>query len=81
MSKRMTVVFDDEALYIALKLEAVRRGCPAKDIVAAAVREWLEMLEDEELHEELDEIRKEWQREGGTEAREFFSELAAEHKQ
>ena len=26
MSKRMTVVFDDEDLYTALKVEAVRRG-------------------------------------------------------
>ena len=43
MPRRMTVVFDDEALYTALKVEAARRGCYAKDIVASAVREWLEV--------------------------------------
>ena len=33
MSKRMTVVFDDEGLYTALKVEAARNGQHAKDIV------------------------------------------------
>ena len=34
MSKRMTVIFEDEGLYTALKVEAARKGQPAKDIVA-----------------------------------------------
>jgi len=51
MSKRMTVVFDDEELYTALKVEAARRHAPAKDIVADAVKEWLKLQED------LDDIR------------------------
>jgi len=42
----MTVVFDDEELYTALKVEAARRHIPAKDIVAEALREWLELQED-----------------------------------
>ena len=37
MSKRMTVVFDDEGLYTAFKVAAVRSGQHAKDIVAQAV--------------------------------------------
>ena len=38
MPKRMAVVFDDEALYRAVKVEAARRSCHAhaKDIVAQA---------------------------------------------
>ena len=52
MPRRMTVVFDDEALYTALKVEATRRGCYAKDIVASAVREWLEVQEDAALQPE-----------------------------
>ncbi len=48
MAKRMTVVFDDEELYTWLKVEAVRRHVPAKDIVATAVREWLQAEEDAE---------------------------------
>ena len=72
MSRRMTIVFDDDQLYTALKVEAVRTGRHAKDIVAEAVREWLESAEDEELTTALEQARTEWQREGGVEARAFF---------
>lgn len=77
MSKRMTVVFDDEGLYTALKVAAVRRGQHAKDIVAQAVRDWLQAREDEELQAGLAESRRQWEREGGQEAAEFFAELDA----
>ena len=77
MSKRMTVVFDDEELYIALKVEAARTGRHAKDIVAEALIEWLEAKEDEELSQGLDEIREEWRREGGIEANGYFDQLKA----
>ena len=77
MSKRMTVVFDDEGLYTALKVAAVRSGQHAKDIVAQAVRDWLQAREDEELQDGLAESRQEWEREGGREAGEFFAELDA----
>ena len=77
MSKRMTVVFDDEGLYTALKVAAVRSGQHAKDIVAQAVRDWLQAREDEELQDGLAESRQEWEREGGREAGEFLAELDA----
>ena len=77
MSKRMTVIFEDEALYTALKVEAARKGCHAKDIVTEAVREWLETKEDEELQADLDEARREWERDGGVEANEFFDDVNA----
>ncbi len=77
MSKRMTVIFEDEALYTALKVEAARKGRHAKDIVAEAVREWLEAREDEELRAGLGEARHEWERGGGVEASEFFRDLKA----
>lgn len=48
MAKRMTVVFDDEELYTAVKVEAARRHVPAKDIVAEALREWIQLQEDME---------------------------------
>ena len=75
MSRRMTIVFDDDQLYTALKVEAVRTGRHAKDIVAEAVREWLESADDEELTAALDQARAEWQREGGAEARAFFGSI------
>ena len=68
----MTVIFEDEALYTALKVEAARKGRHAKDIVAEAVREWLETQEDENLRAGLDEARREWEQQGGLEAGEFF---------
>ena len=80
MSRRMTVVFDDDELYTALKVEAARTGRHAKDIVAEAVREWLATQEDEQLLGDLEEARLEWQRRGGIEASEFFAELATDQK-
>ena len=77
MSKRMTVVFDDDGLYRALKMEAARRGRHAKDIVAEAVREWLEAQEDCDLQSGLDEARDESTRHGGVEASEFFGDSQA----
>lgn len=77
MSKRMTVVFDDEALYRALKVEAARSGRHAKEIVAQAVRGWLEAQEDEDLRGGLEEARVKWRREGGVEAGEFFRQTPA----
>ena len=71
----MTVIFEDEALYTALKVEAARKGRHAKDIVAEAVREWLETQEDENLRAGLDEARREWEQQGGLEAGEFFRDL------
>jgi hypothetical protein len=42
MSRRMTVVFDDEELYTQLKVEAARAHRPAKDIVADALHTFFE---------------------------------------
>ena len=75
MVKRMTVVFDDDELYVTLKIEAARSGRHAKDIVAEALRGWLEAREDAELAPELDTARAEWQVDGGEEAAEFFRRL------
>ncbi len=80
MSRRMTLVFDDEELYMSLKVEAVRRRRPAKDLVAEALREWLEAQEDAELVPEIEGARAEWEEKGGTEAGEFFRQLAEEEK-
>ena len=72
MPKRMTVVFDDEYLYTELKVATVLTGRHAKDIVVETVRDWLETKEDEELRQDLDEARVEWEGQGGIEGQEFF---------
>ncbi len=65
MKRKMTVVFHDEDLYTELKVEAVRRHTAASDIVADAVREWLESREDSELLPVIEAARTEWKGKGG----------------
>jgi hypothetical protein len=48
MSRRMTIVFDDEDLYTALKVQAARTHRPAKDIVADALEILFEATADEQ---------------------------------
>ena len=77
MSKRMTVVFDDDELYTTLKVESARQHRPAKDIVADALRQWFEAKEDAALRLEIREARAEYKKQGGKEARRFFEDLKA----
>jgi hypothetical protein len=74
MAKRMTVVFDDEELYTSVKVEAARRHVPAKDLVAEALREWLELQEDREDLVALREGREDYEREGGIDLEDVLKE-------
>ena len=65
MKRKVTLVFHDEDLYTQLKIEAVRRRTTASNIVADAVREWLESREDAELLPVIDSARTEWKEKGG----------------
>jgi len=65
MSRKMTVVFHNEDLYTYLKVEAARRHMPASEIIADAVREWLESREDAELVPAIEAARTEWKEKGG----------------
>jgi len=78
MSKRMTVVFHDEDLYTCLKVEAARRHKPASDIIAEAVRDWLESREDAELLPVIETARAEWKEKGGRSWAEVEEELEKE---
>ncbi len=75
MTKKMTVVFHDEELYIDLKIEAVRRHKPASEIIAEAVRDWLDMREEEELLPEIDAALAEYEEKGGYSWEEVKKEL------
>lgn len=77
MSKRMTVVFHDDALYTNLKVEAAIRNKPASYIIAEAVKEWLESREDAELLPVIEEARGEWKEAGGRPWSEVEKELNA----
>jgi hypothetical protein len=78
MAKRMTVVFDDEELYTALKVEAARRNIPAKEIVAEALREWMELQEDLEDLATYEERMAEYERTGGIPHEQVIKEMGLE---
>ncbi len=65
VSRRMTVVFHDEELYAHLKVEAARRHTAASEIIADAVRQWLQNREDADLLPVIESARTEWQKKGG----------------
>lgn len=44
--KKVTVVFEDDELYTAVKVEAARLNRPLKDIVREALEAWLQAQED-----------------------------------
>lgn len=46
--QKLTVELQDEALYKAVKHASVDFGMPAREIVAQALRDWLEQKENEE---------------------------------
>lgn len=75
MTKKMTVVFHDEELYTDLKIEAVKRGKPASEIVAEAVKEWLDAQEDAELIPIIAAARKELKEKGSRPWAEVEKEL------
>ncbi len=75
MSRKMTVVFHDEDLYTELKVEAARKHTAASDIIAEAVREWLERREDAELLPVIEAARNEWKEKGGRSWSEVEREL------
>ncbi|MBI4493575.1 MAG: hypothetical protein HY690_12365 [Chloroflexi bacterium] len=78
--KRMTVLFEDESLYTAVKVEAARLNRPLKDLVTEALRQWLAAREDAELLPAIEAARAEWREQGGVEAGEFFRQLRAEQQ-
>ncbi len=65
MSRKMTVVFHDEELYTNLKVEAAKQHTAASEIIADAVRQWLENREDAELIPTIEAARAEWKEKGG----------------
>lgn len=83
MSRKMTVVFHNEELYTYLKVEAARRHIPASEIIADAVREWLENREDAELLPIIESARSEWKEKGGrpwSEVEREFEEAVAQRE-
>ena len=75
MSRRMTIVFDDEKLYTALKVEAARCHRPAKDLVAEALRLLFEASSDERDTILMRARMKSYAKHGGTPVEKILEEL------
>jgi hypothetical protein len=76
---KLTLVLEDETLCEAIEEEAKSIGCTAEDVVLRALQFWkIEAELDEEERREIDEARKEWEENGGMEARAFFDSLREE---
>ncbi|HNQ78060.1 MAG TPA: hypothetical protein PK747_02300 [Acidobacteriota bacterium] len=71
--KRMTLVFDEDSLYTAVKVAAAKRNAALKDLIPQILREWLEAQEDAELLPLVAEAKAEYEAKGGVEASDFFS--------
>jgi hypothetical protein len=69
LKRKTTVVFEDESLYIQLKVEAVKRHTTASSIISEAVREWFESREDADLLPAVEAARTEWKQKGGAPGR------------
>lgn len=75
MTRRMTIVFDDEELYTALKVEAAKTHRPAKDIVADALHLIFEATAEEHDTILMRSRMKGYARQGGTPVEKILEEL------
>ena len=74
--RELTFVLDDEALYSIVETEARDSGRTIQDIVVEALRLWqVETEMDEEERREVEEASRDWEKNGGVEARAFFDSL------
>jgi metal-responsive CopG/Arc/MetJ family transcriptional regulator len=74
---KITVDLDGE-LYRAIKVEAARTDTSVRELIADAIRSWLERREVEEDRASAEAALAEYRRDGGVAAAEFFEHLAAE---
>ena len=56
---RITVDLGDSQLYKAVRWAAIQRNTTAREIIVAAMREWLERMEETENHAAIEEVRGE----------------------
>jgi len=63
--RKVTVVFDDDELYKAIKVEAAKRMRPIKELIAEALELWLEIQEEREDLADYRARMAEYRKEGG----------------
>lgn len=79
--KEITLVIEDESLCELIDEDAESMGWTPEEVVLRALFFWKSEKElDEEEIRELEEARKDWQENGGMDAKEFFDSLREEEK-
>lgn len=63
--KKVTVVFEDNDLYTAVKVQAAKMGRPLKEVVADALEAWVEAQEELEDLADYDAAMSEYEAKGG----------------
>ena len=77
--RELTFVLEDEALYSIIETEAKDSGRTIQDILVEALHLWqVETEMDEEERREVEEASRDWEKNGGMEARAFFDSLREE---
>ncbi len=75
---KVTFTLSDEALYRAVKARAAASGRTVRDVVEEALAAWLERDADTEDAAAAQEALREYEREGGVAAADYFEHIAAE---
>ena len=79
--KELTLVLENDDLYTALEAAATKHDCSVQEIAIEAVKQWLLDMEQDELEmAEIEAASREWWKNGGVEADEFFESLKQEKK-
>ena len=74
--QEVTLVLEDDGMYAALEEAARKSGCTVQEIAKDALAQWLMDAElDESEWNDIDDARRDWRQNGGTEAHEFFEKL------
>ncbi len=77
--RELTFVLEDEELYSIIETEAEDSGRTIQDILVEALHLWqVETEMDEEERREVEEASRDWEKNGGMEARAFFDSLREE---
>lgn len=75
---KVTISFQDDALYRAVRVRAAEEGRQIRDIVEEALAGWLRDREDAEDVAASDVAVREYDEHGGEEADAFFRRMVAE---
>ena len=79
--KKITIVLEDESLCELINEEVKSTGWTQEEVILRALYFWQSEKElDEEEMREIEEARRDWQENGGMDAREFFDSLREEER-